>query len=175
MEDSKFLSVCGKFTLDRYKERFLKCVVIDPHSGCWIWTKKGRAHGGYGMFSMYRKKFRAHRAALILIKKITPLPQYSVCHKCDNTRCVNPDHLFIGTHAENMHDCLNKGRAFRVRGEKSGRAVISDAQALELLRLPKETGLTRNRVAKLKAQEWGVSENTLKQILYGTNWKHLRA
>lgn len=81
---------------------------VDKSGDCWLWTG-GIAANGYGKLSREYKKLYAHRVAHELING--PIPDWMhVCHRCDNPKCVNPTHLFLGTRSDNMQDCLKKGR-----------------------------------------------------------------
>jgi hypothetical protein len=90
-------------------ERFMKHVhkSIDP-VGCWWWTGSIMS-SGYGHFKMAGGMVGSHRASWQLA--FGPIPEgLFVLHHCDNQRCVNPEHLFLGTHADNVRDCVAKGR-----------------------------------------------------------------
>ena len=79
--------------------------------GCWLWTAGGRGTG-YGAIKYNGKIVDAHRVSWILHFGEIPEGMF-ICHKCDVRKCVNPDHLFIGTHKDNMQDCIKKGRFVR--------------------------------------------------------------
>ena len=86
---------------------FEKRIVVDEN-GCWNWTK-GLTQRGYGKLSFAGKDVTAHRISWLKYKG--PIPDgMLVCHHCDNCKCVNPDHLFIGNSMENNHDMMRKGR-----------------------------------------------------------------
>ena len=81
---------------------------VESNSGCWIWLG-GVDRKGYGTLLQNKKRVFAHRLALA---EAQPPMQHDMlaCHKCDVPRCINPDHLFWGTHKENSQDALAKGR-----------------------------------------------------------------
>ena len=88
--------------------RILQNVEFDLNGGCWLWNGS-TAPGGYGKVGVRRKSRLAHRLAWASVNG--PIPDgMLVRHKCDVPACVNPDHLQLGTHADNTRDCLSRGR-----------------------------------------------------------------
>jgi hypothetical protein len=90
------------------KRNFEKKIKIDPETGCWNWTGF-ITDKGYGMFQIGRIQHLAHRLSY-RVHKGAIVDWLFVCHSCDNRRCVNPDHLWLGTHTDNMQDMIKKGR-----------------------------------------------------------------
>ena len=89
-------------------QRFLDNVMPEPNSGCWLWMGSQAAHG-YGMLSVNGKPCRAHRVSWEMYNG--PIPDgLHILHKCDNPPCVNPSHLYAGTHKDNMRDRSERRR-----------------------------------------------------------------
>lgn len=100
---------------------------VDKSGDCWEWTAC-RTRAGYGQFKSDGRLHRAHRLAWALTNG--PIPEGKhVLHRCDNPGCVNPDHLFLGSHQDNMDDMSNKGRR-----KNPGRSRIVDPETESKIR-----------------------------------------
>ena len=106
------------------------------------------------------KAVYAHRVAYELHHGVTLADEY-VLHKCDNRRCVNPDHLFLGTFDDNMADMVMKER--QAHGEKNGHAKLT---ASEVVEIRASSDLQRELAA-----QYGVTQSMISQIKTGSNWK----
>lgn len=109
------------------QERFNQKYEIDPKTGCWLWTKTV-TNGGYGIIGVggLRGSMRpAHRVSWCLFHGDIP-DGLHVLHRCDVPSCVNPDHLFLGTHQDNMNDKMSKGRWKGGRPRKIAKSTTTD-------------------------------------------------
>lgn len=126
---------------------------VDVSGECWVWLGC-RNHRGYGLFGVNGKCRSAHRVAYEIAHGIIPDGLF-VLHRCDNPACVRPDHLWLGTHADNMNDRNVKGRtakgerhAARIhpermpRGEKHYLAKLTDTQ-VRFIREQEDIGVSR--------------------------------
>lgn len=135
---------------------------VQKTNGCWLWTGGKSCAFGYG--SLYVEpghSVQTHRFSYEL--HVGPIPDgLCVCHTCDNPPCVNPAHLFLGTHADNMADARQKHRFPRKPGELANPAKLTNAQADEI-RLRYEAWPGTKEIGA----EFGVSAHTIGNILRG--------
>jgi hypothetical protein len=135
---------------------------------CWLWTAACFSNG-YGAFRLGAKQRRAHVVSFEW--HVGPTSGLSVCHHCDVKACVNPDHLFLGTHDDNMADMTAKGR--QATGTQSGMhthdlTILTDDQVREIHALC-SGGAPQQAVA----DQYGVTQTLVSMILRGERWAHL--
>jgi hypothetical protein len=127
---------------------------------CWLWT--GRPHrdgpSGYGRIRARGKTMKAHRFAYILACGDIP-DGILVRHTCDNPICVRPDHLVLGTDQDNMQDKVDRGR--QAKGERNGRANLSDSDVLLIRSLYEIQGLRQALIARMM----GINRRTVNRIV----------
>jgi len=124
----------------------------------------GHVIGGYGRLMFKRHRILAHRAAWVCAKGRIPKGR-DVLHKCDVPACINVDHLFLGTHQDNMTDCVVKGRRTVVRGMQQGNAKLTD-QKVRTIRADRRT-------QKLLAARYGVSQALISLVKRRQAWRHI--
>lgn len=150
-----------KSTMERFWEK------VNRTDHCWNWIGS-IDNAGYGRITVAGKTCKAHRVswedAFGLIAG-----SLFVLHRCDNRACVRPDHLFLGTHKDNMADMQSKGRAAPIAhnyiGERNPRAKLTELQA-------RRAKYGTDRLCDL-AREFGVPDSTLRNIRRGKNWRQL--
>lgn len=154
-------------------ERFFKKVMKRP-DGCWEWVAS-RLPDGYGCFwdGTYRRTtpkyvtrmVRAHRWSYE--RFVGPIPaRREVCHRCDRPWCVNPGHLFLGTHHDNMGDSALKGRQGVNRRQRNGRAKLTEVQVAHI----RDNATGRYGEISDLARQYGVGSGTMSKILKGQTW-----
>ena len=142
-----------QYTLEELLERGKR----DPETGCLEFV--GCLVDGYGMIFNAGRGRGVHRLAWQLAKG--PIPDgFCVCHRCDNRRCFELEHLFLGTKADNNKDMTEKGR--RARLERHGRAVLTEELALKIVSDP--------RSGRRLAAELGVSASAVHFVRSGRRW-----
>jgi len=146
-------------------ERFADLVVAGP-SGClnWIGSKSRKGYGRMREGPRDSKVVAAHRIAWQLHNGTIP-DGLSVLHRCDNRACVNPNHLFLGTYADNNTDRDSKGRHRPLRGESNGMAKLTRADVMAI-RADQRTSIAI-------APDFGVSNSLVRLIKSGKAWTHV--
>lgn len=137
------------------EDRFMAKVSPEPNSGCWLWTG-GVASNGYGMFWFNGKVDTAPRQSYRMFCGEI-VDDLHIMHKCDVKLCVNPDHLSLGTNAENTFDKQKKGRAAK---------KLTPA---EVLKMRSMATLSKRKLAK----QFDVDRRMVQFILRGRNWSHI--
>lgn len=166
----------------RDAERFW--LKVDKSDDCWLWTA-GTDRKGYGMFSVGGSRddagrrrnsmVGAHRYSYQLANG--PIPDHAsfhglcVLHRCDNPRCVNPEHLFLGTNEDNVKDMDRKGRRITStkRGSAHSQAILTEKQVREIHAKYQAGGISQAALGR----EFGVSLATINHIMTGRLWAHL--
>lgn len=134
--------------------------------GCWLW-QAGISQQGYGKFKMNGRTVGAHRASYVLHKGAIPKGLF-VCHSCDVRHCVNPDHLWLGTCADNHADRNAKGR--QAKGRRHGITTLTE-QDVRFIR--EELRQKPRGIQKALAEKYGVNRLTINRIQKRETWRHV--
>ena len=157
-----------KSDISRFWSKVAK--IPDPNK-CWEWMGSKRRRG-YGRFSIRVSKgiestFVASRIAYFLKHRVDP-KEMVVCHECDNTGCVNPFHLFLGTNKDNTDDMMAKGRGIQPVGSRHGRSKLKEEDVYKIRDMV-ASGQKQAHVAKL----YNVDQSAINNIIKGKNWQWL--
>ncbi len=148
--------------LERFNDKY-----VVASSGCWEWTAS-KHRQGYGRLRLGKKggkTLQAHRVSYELFNG--PIPDgVLVCHVCDNPSCVNPTHLFLGTHKDNMTDKYNKGRQGELpKGEDVKHSRLKEQDILFI----RDSPLSRKELAML----YNTTSSHISRIINRRQWRHL--
>lgn len=131
---------------------------------CWNWAAMKRS--GYGMMRVGGKMTGAHRFSYELAYGEVP-KELDVLHRCDNPSCVNPNHLFLGTHRENMLDCVRKGRRPYHKGESHHNSKLTKTKVLKIRALASTIPFVAI------ANRFGISPPQVRNIVLRHQWTHV--
>jgi hypothetical protein len=147
-------------------ERVILNSIPEPNSGCWLWL--GTTNGKYPQLKVKKKNIYAHRISCESVHGC--LGELNALHKCDNTFCVNPEHLYPGTQKQNVADCRSRGRLrggakIPQKGSERPLAKLTEADVREIIKSD-ERGIDL-------AERYGVSAGIISEIRSGKRWKHV--
>lgn len=136
--------------MDEFAAALFKHIKVAGANDCWEYTSKLN-NSGYGHVGWRGRHFLAHRASYLLFFGFIPKGK-NVCHKCDNRKCVNPSHLFIGTQSENIQDAKLKGRLVprrrRLEDQKIQDVIRAVMGGKAQVDVAQEFGINRKQVSK---------------------------
>jgi hypothetical protein len=138
--------------------RFWSFVDRKSEDECWLWRKQGNRP--YGNFSIGHRNFSAHRFSYYIHNGVFD-ENLLVRHTCDNSRCVNPKHLILGTQLQNRQDAVERGRT--AKGQRHGMGLLNDLEVVQIKRLLEETDLTLREIG----ETFDVSASCIGHIKYG--------
>lgn len=133
---------------------------------CWNWVGYFTTRN-YGQLNFQGRKMRAHRASWVVHNGAIP-EGLSVCHRCDNPSCVNPNHLFLGTQLDNMADAAAKKRFPDRKGVKCNSSKLIDADIPQIFQLHKQ-----GEVPRKIAFRYSVGRATIQRVLSRKAWSHV--
>jgi len=137
-------------------------------NSCWIWTASCDKDG-YPFFHMNNKMIKGHRFSYLIHNQdtVTDFDSLYICHTCDNPPCVNPNHLYLGTHQINMNDRGLKNRTHHHIGSANGRSKLND-DIVRQIRLDLQT-----ETVACVAKRYNVGATTIMNVKLGETWSHV--
>lgn len=154
---------------EHIEQRFWQNVKKNKHV-CWIWKGK-TPHQRYGQLNIKqnnkRRPYAVHRISWLIHYGYIP-KDLKVLHKCDNYACVRPDHLFLGTQADNVKDMWQKGRAKVLKGSQKATAKLTEQQVMQIKQEYKKG------MGSILAKKYGISKDVILTIVNNKAWKHVQ-
>lgn len=155
-----------KFSEEEKMKFYSKIIKEEGGDKCWGWSGAATI-GGYGVFKNKFERYRASRVSYYLSTGVDP-ELFDVCHSCDNPICVNPNHLFLGTRADNMRDASQKNRLC-----VGNRNIKSKLAATDIPKII-EAYLTGNTSQAALGKKYFVSQATIGRTVRRELWRHIK-
>lgn len=158
----------SKYTVKDIVRFWSKVNVTEKVDDCWEWTASLQ-NKGYGQFQHGGRAGTMKIASRVSWEiAYGSIPKgVGVLHDCDNPKCVNPNHLFLGTQKRNMEDAVQKGR--QAHGERSGAHKLTVAKVIEIRKRYNDGGISQETLA----QEMGVTRRTIGRVVSKSIWKEV--
>jgi hypothetical protein len=156
-----------EITRKRFEDKFIK----KDEKSCWIWV--GASCGKYikyGSFRINGTTDKPHRIMYRIHKGQIPEGLW-ICHTCDNSLCINPNHLFLGTPADNAHDRDKKGRQVAMKGEEHGMSKLTQKSIIEIKASMHRFITAYHKLEINLAKKYGVTKTTIRDVRRGKTWK----
>lgn len=155
--------------IDRFWTKVNKSPGLGPKGDCWEWTSSiSKGYGQLGAGGRQGRNLRAHRFSWELHYGNIPLDKV-VCHKCDNPPCVRPEHLFLGTRAENRKDMFFKGRGNIPFGIRNGNSKLTE---FKVKVIKEEVDRETNR--KFLCELFGITNGLIAKIIHKKVWSYVQ-
>lgn len=146
------------------EERFI--TKIHKTASCWNWIA-GKGWNGYGRFKFQGKMIKAHRFSYLLY--IGDIPENMlILHSCNNRACVNPEHLLLGNHTQNMQHRQESNR--QVQGEKHHQAKLTDKKVKEIRKLYSSQKISQKKLS----EKYNIGTTQISRIINNQNWRNLK-
>lgn len=138
---------------------------VKKTDSCWLWTAC-KSNTGYGQIQLLHKSLGSHRVSWELHNGKIPKGMF-ILHKCDVRACVNPSHLFLGTHKDNNDDKIKKGR--QAKGEATNTAKLTDAKVIKIRSMYADGVMNKYQLAEM----FKVDPRSIWNVIHHKTWNHV--
>jgi hypothetical protein len=163
-----FLDRSNTKAIEELKDRLVKRCVRDRRTNCWVW-RGARNKQGYGIVKFRKRFYRVHRLFFSVFKGFDIDSDLFVNHYCNNTSCVNPDHLTAKNQEDNMKYASNLDRT--QRGERSPASKLTQSEVRKIRKLAGENELSKQKIGDM----FGISRRHVYYLMNHERWKHLKS